>query len=66
VLELSGVKSALLNGSMTQRQRVAAVSLFENDRAVNVLIMSSVGSTGLNMPWATAIIALVSKHPHNH
>lgn len=56
----------MLNGSMTAKQRAAAIEGFKSDPAPQVLLMSAVGMVGLNLVCADIVIAYVSRFLKTH
>ncbi|PPQ93015.1 hypothetical protein CVT25_006099 [Psilocybe cyanescens] len=58
VLDLYGVKYLWIDGRMSFQQRAQVVKKFCTDSNIRVLIMSSVGSVGLNLTVASVIIFL--------
>jgi SNF2 family DNA or RNA helicase len=59
VLTLYGVRHEHIDGRMTFQQRASVVKKFCANPDIRVLIMSSVGSVGLNLTVASVIIFLV-------
>ena len=61
VFKLHGIKCLQLNGTMTTAQRTLAVEQFNKDSEARVLLMSTVGSIGLNLTVANIVICFVSR-----
>jgi SNF2 family DNA or RNA helicase len=64
VLEANGIKVVTMHGSMSQNKRVELLKEFRNcnrDGAC-VLLISNVGSVGLNISCANIVIIVVRKH----
>ena len=59
-LQDEGIHYAVLNGSIPQPQRQVNLSKFRNDPMCRVLLMSSVGTIGMNVANASVIIMAVS------
>lgn len=54
-----GIRHLSIDGQMSFQQRAKVVKMFAEEPEYRVLIMSSVGSVGLNLTVASAIIFLV-------
>ena len=61
VLDLYSIKHLSIDGRTTFQQRAKIVQTFCKDSAYRVLILSLVGSNGLNLMVANIIIFLVKK-----
>lgn len=61
-MKVYGVKVVEFNGSMSDKARADALAEFksEADGTRRVLLLSSVGSTGLNLDFANVLIIVVS------
>lgn len=59
IYELEGIKPLAITGSTSFEQRAKIVTRFNNDSSARVLIISRVGSMGLNLTRASIIIFLV-------
>lgn len=59
---VNDIRSILVNGGMSFEQRSAAIEKFRTDPDINVLILSAVGSVGLNLAFASAIAFMVCQH----
>jgi hypothetical protein len=59
LLDLYGLRYAFIDGQMTFAQRAKVVATFNRDPTLRILIISSVGSAGLNLTAASTIIFLV-------
>ncbi|KAG8688477.1 hypothetical protein FRC11_005391, partial [Ceratobasidium sp. 423] len=57
-LSLVGLQSAEYDGRMTPETRDETLKQFESDDNIRVLLMSNVGTTGLNLTMASVIIFL--------
>lgn len=60
MFKLHGVKCLPLNGTMTTAERTSAIKQFRNDSETRVLLISTVGSIGLNLTNASVVICFVS------
>lgn len=62
VLNVYGIKHLSIHGSLSLRRRSALIEKFKASDAngPRVLIISSVGTTGLNLAWANILICIVS------
>ncbi|GLB33117.1 putative helicase [Lyophyllum shimeji] len=58
VLELYGIRCMFIDGQTSLNKRAQIVDKFRNDPSLRVLIVSSVGSTGLNLTAASVVIFL--------
>ncbi|CEL53741.1 putative ATP-dependent helicase C17A2,12 OS=Schizosaccharomyces pombe (strain 972 / ATCC 24843) GN=SPAC17A2.12 PE=3 SV=1 [Rhizoctonia solani AG-1 IB] len=56
MFRLMGRKHVCYDGSMDSKRRQTAVERFTNDAACRIMIISNVGSTGLNLTAASVII----------
>jgi Helicase conserved C-terminal domain len=65
VLKLNGIKTLQLEGSTPVSRRPEIINQFKNSTAdgPRVLIMSTVGLVGLNLPCANIMIKVVSDFP---
>jgi SNF2 family DNA or RNA helicase len=59
-LEVNGMRSVVVNGTMSFEGRAEAVEHFKRDPEVRVLILSAVGGVGLNLAFADIVIFAVS------
>ena len=66
MLDLRGYKYLEYNGSMSDIERNQAVKAFEMQDDVHVMLLSNVGTTGLNLPMASVVIFLVCALPNTH
>jgi SNF2 family DNA or RNA helicase len=55
-----------ISGAIPARQRTKIIEQFKNDPTINVLIMSVVGQTGLNLTWCRVMVLYVSAFPFTH
>ncbi|TFK16560.1 hypothetical protein FA15DRAFT_607055, partial [Coprinopsis marcescibilis] len=60
IFALRGIAAVAINGSLGYDQRAAVVAQFRNDPNCRVLIVSKVGTVGLNLTCADTMIFLVS------
>ena len=51
-----------INGTQTIEERDRTVMAFQNDKKCRVLLLSNVGSVGLNLTAATVVILFVSPY----
>ena len=58
-MNLYGIKHLHIDGQTTFQQRAKIVDKFCKDAGIRVLVISSVGSAGLNLSIASVIIFLV-------
>ncbi|KAG6903925.1 hypothetical protein DXG01_013848 [Tephrocybe rancida] len=61
ILTLYGIKHVYIDGQTSFQKRNKIVKAFREDPTIRVIIISSVGSTGLNLTIACIIIFLVSE-----
>jgi hypothetical protein len=66
VLELKGRKCLEYDGRMSLAARKAAIENFEKDDEATILLISSVGTTGLNLTVASVVIFVVSLLMNRH
>ena len=59
VFNLYGIKTLVVNGSMTYEKRASIIKNFRENPAMRVLVLSSVGTTGINLAFCRVIIFLV-------
>lgn len=59
ILALYGIKSVVLDGNATQKTRNANIHSFKTNPNIRVMIISSVGSNGLNLTQGNVVIFLV-------
>ncbi|CEL53169.1 putative ATP-dependent helicase C17A2,12 OS=Schizosaccharomyces pombe (strain 972 / ATCC 24843) GN=SPAC17A2.12 PE=3 SV=1 [Rhizoctonia solani AG-1 IB] len=62
MFRIMGRKHVCYDGSMDSKRRQTAVERFTNDAACRIMIISNVGSTGLNLT-AASIIIIVASNP---
>jgi len=62
VLTLYGIRHLSIDGQTSFQKRAKIVEIFCKDPTYRVLIVSSVGSNGLNLTVASVVIFLVSLH----
>ena len=60
VLEFHGIHAFVLHGSLTRKKRAETLHAFRVSPDPSVLIVTSVGITGLNLDCANIVIFLVS------
>jgi SNF2 family DNA or RNA helicase len=60
-LDIKGHRYIEYHGGMTSRARERAVTKFETDDEIRIMIISNVGSTGLNLMVASVVIFVVSE-----
>jgi SNF2 family DNA or RNA helicase len=60
VFDLYGWKWLEYDGTMSQRARASAIDHFEKDEAIDILLISNVGTTGLNITRASVVVFVVS------
>ncbi|KAF5340818.1 hypothetical protein D9757_015129 [Collybiopsis confluens] len=56
--KLFGINAVSINGSLPAGERTRIIQSFKSDPAINVLVMSTVGLTGLNLTCARNLIVL--------
>lgn len=61
VLQLRGRGLVEYDGSMSKAKREAAIAKFHSDDQCRVMLISNVGSAGLNLTDASVVIFVVSK-----
>lgn len=59
ILDLCGIKYLEYNGSKSDVERNRAIKDFETQDDIFVMLLSNVGTTGLNMAMASVVIFLV-------
>jgi SNF2 family DNA or RNA helicase len=62
VLELHGVKCLVLNGGVARNKRMDILKKFTQDDEPRALIISKVGTTGLNCSRANHVLVVVCKN----
>lgn len=64
VLEANGIKVVTMHGSMSQLKRVDLLNQFRfcDSNGARVLLISNVGSVGLNIACANILIIVVRTH----
>ena len=61
VFNLYGIKTLAVNGAMSYEKRAAVIKSFRETSSHRVLILSSVGGTGINLAFCRVIIFLVRR-----
>lgn len=59
MFELYGIKVLILNGSLSYDKRAAVIKTFRDDTTFRVLVVSAVGTTGINLAFCRVLIFLV-------
>ena len=59
VFSLYGIKTLAVNGAMSYEKRATVIKNFRENSTHRVLVLSSVGSTGINLAFCRVIIFLV-------
>jgi superfamily II DNA/RNA helicase len=58
-----GIRATNVNGHMSPPEREERIRQFKNDPTLTVLIMSGIGTTGLNLTNATLVVLYVCAQP---
>ena len=61
VFTLYGIRTLLVNGSMSYEKRASIIKSFRENSTHRVLVLSSVGTTGINLAFCRVIIFLVRR-----
>jgi len=64
-LELYGIKSLAIDGAKSYKARASTVARFKKSKTCRVLIISSVGSAGLNLAFCSCVIYIVRPSGHH-
>lgn len=59
VFSLYGIKTLVVNGGMSYEKRASVIKNFRENSTHRVLVLSSVGGTGINLAFCRVIIFLV-------